>query len=160
MALDTIARDLDGTDLRIGIVQSRFNAWAGEALLGACMDELARLGVDEDDITVLTVPGALEVPLALAALAGNGDFDALIGIGCVIRGETYHFEIVAEQSAAGLARVALDHRIPVINAILTTENDEQARARAGDKGGEAARVAIEMANLLWALEEDGGPEAE
>jgi 6,7-dimethyl-8-ribityllumazine synthase len=160
MALDTIAPDLDGAELRIGIVQARFNAWAGEALLAASLAELSRLGVDEDDITVLTVPGALEVPLLLATLAANGDFDALIGLGCVIRGETYHFEIVAQQSAAGLARVALDHRVPVVNAILTTENDEQARARVTPKGTEAAQVAVEMANLLWALEEDGSEESE
>ncbi|HYA67000.1 MAG TPA: 6,7-dimethyl-8-ribityllumazine synthase [Burkholderiaceae bacterium] len=155
MALDTITPDLDGAELRIGLVQSRFNSWAGEALLAACLRELANLGVDEDDITVLTVPGALEVPLALATLAANGDFDALIALGCVIRGDTYHFEIVAQQSAAGVSRVALDHRVPVVNAILTTDNDEQARSRVDEKGTEAARVAVEMANLLWALEEDG-----
>jgi len=160
MALDTIAPNLDGAELRIGVVQARFNAWAGEALLTACLRELANLGVDEDDITVLTVPGALEVPLALATLASNGDFDALVALGCVIRGETYHFEIVAQQSAAGVARVALDHRLPVVNAILTTENDEQARTRVVEKGTEAARVAVEMANLLWALEEDGSEDAE
>jgi len=160
MALDTIAPNLDGAELRIGLVQARFNAWAGEALLAACLRELANLGVDEDDITVLTVPGALEVPLALATLASNGDFDALVALGCVIRGETYHFEIVAQQSAAGVARVALDHRLPVVNAILTTENDEQARTRVVEKGTEAARVAVEMANLLWALEEDGSEDAE
>jgi len=159
MALDTIVADLDGAELRIGVVQARFNSWAGEALLAACLRELAVLGVDEDDVTVLTVPGALEVPLALATLASTADFDALIGLGCVIRGETYHFEVVADQSAAGLSRVALDHRVPVINAILTTDNDEQARARVVDKGTEAARVAVEMANLLWALEEDGSQDA-
>ena len=155
MALDTIAPDLDGAELRIGVVQARYNSWAGEALLAACLRELANLGVDEDDVTVLTVPGALEVPLALATLASNGDFDALIALGCVVRGETYHFEIVAQQSAAGLTRVALDHRLPVVNAILTTDDEEQARTRVVDKGTEAARVAVEMANLLWALEEDG-----
>jgi len=160
MAMDTIAPDLDGAELRIGIVQARFNAWAGEALLAACLAELANLGVDEDDITVLTVPGALEVPLALQTLAATADFDALIGMGCVIRGETYHFEIVAEQSAAGLARISLDHHVPVVNAILTTGNDEQARARVAEKGADAARVAVEMANLLWALEEDGSEDAE
>jgi 6,7-dimethyl-8-ribityllumazine synthase len=158
--MDTIVPNLDGAELRIGIVQARFNAWAGEALLAACLGELANLGVDEDDITVLTVPGALEVPLALQTLAATADFDALVGLGCVVRGETYHFEIVAEQSAAGLARVALDHHVPVVNAILTTENDEQARARVVEKGVDAARVAVEMANLLWALEEDGTEEAE
>jgi 6,7-dimethyl-8-ribityllumazine synthase len=99
------------------------------------------------------------VPLALATLASNGDFDALIALGCVIRGDTYHFEIVAQQSAAGLSRVALDHGVPVVNAILTTENEEQARVRAVEKGTEAARVSVEMANLLWALEEDGSQDA-
>ena len=160
MALDTITPDLDGAELRIGVVQARYNSWAGEALLAACLRELANLGVDEDDVTVLTVPGALEVPLALATLASNGDFDALIALGCVVRGETYHFEIVAQQSAAGLTRVALDHRLPVVNAILTTDDEEQARTRVVDKGTEAARVAVEMANLLWALEEDGSEGAD
>ncbi len=160
MALDTIPPDLDGAQLRIGIVQARFNEWAGEALREACLRELVKLGVDEDDITLVTVPGSLEVPLGLSSLAASGDFDALIALGCVIRGETYHFEIVADQSAAGLMRVSLDHRVPVVNAILTADTDEQARARVGEKGGEAARVAVEMANLLWALEEDGGEENE
>ncbi len=160
MAIDTIAPNLDGAELRIGIVQARFNPWAGEALLAACLRELANLGVDEDDITVLTVPGALEAPLALATLAATADFDALIGLGCVIRGQTYHFEIVAGQSAAGLARVALDHHVPVVNGILTTENDAQAHARIDEKGADAARVAVEMANLLWSLEEDGSEDAE
>jgi 6,7-dimethyl-8-ribityllumazine synthase len=158
MALDSIPSDLDGAQLRIGVVRARFNAWAGEALQQACLHELAELGVDEDDVTLLTVPGALEVPLALAALADHGAFDALIALGCVIRGETYHFEIVADQSAAALARLALDLRIPVVNGILTTEDDEQARARVAEKGADAARVAVEMANLLWALQDDGGEE--
>lgn len=160
MSIDTIAPDLDGAELRIGIVQARFNAWAGEALLAACLAELANLGVDEGDITLLTVPGALEIPLALQTLAATADFDALIGLGAVIRGETYHFEIVAEQSAAGLARISLDHHVPVVNAILTTEDDDQAKARVAGKGAEAARVAVEMANLLWALEEDGTEDTE
>ena len=96
----------------------------------------------------LQVPGALEVPVALKALAESEDFDALVAIGCVIRGETYHFELVANESGAGVTRVALDHRIPIANAILTVENEAQAWARAEDKGRDAARVAIEMANLL------------
>lgn len=164
MALDLIEPDLDGTDLRIGIVQARFNEWAGETLARACVDELLRLGVDEDDVTLVTVPGALEVPLALARLAQAGDFDALVAAGCVIRGETYHFEIVANESAAGVTRVALDTGIPVANAILTVDNDDQARVRVGEKGRDAARVAVEMANLMWALEEagaaDGAPDEE
>jgi 6,7-dimethyl-8-ribityllumazine synthase len=155
MGIDVIAPDLDGDDLRIGIVQARFNEWAGRALFDACVGELLTLGVDEGDITHVMVPGALEIPLALATLAGAGDFDALIAIGCVIRGETYHFEVVAEESARGVARVSLDRGIPIANAILTTDNDEQARARVAEKGRDAGRVAIEMANLLWSLEEDG-----
>ena len=155
MAIDLIAPDLDGAGLRIGLVQARFNEWAGEALAQACLGELLALGVDEDDITHVTVPGALEVPLALAKLADAGDFDALIAVGCVIRGETYHFEIVANESAKGIAQVALERGVPIANAILTTNDEEQARVRAAEKGRDAARVAVEMANLLWALEESG-----
>lgn len=155
MAVDFIAPDFDGSDLRIGIVQARFNEWAGRALSEACVNELITLGVDEDDVTHITVPGALEVPLALARLAATEDFDALIAVGCVIRGETYHFEIVAEESARGVARVAMDYGVPVANAILTTDSDEQAQARVAEKGRDAARVAVEMANLMLALDEDG-----
>ena len=155
MALDSIAPDLDGAGLRIGIVQSRFNGWAGEALLQACVEELRRLGVDDDDVTHVTVPGALEVPIALAKLAQAEDYDALIALGCVIRGDTYHFEVVANESAKGISRVALEHGVPVANAVLTTDNEAQARERIDEKGREAARVAVEMANLMWSLEEGG-----
>jgi 6,7-dimethyl-8-ribityllumazine synthase len=160
MAIDEIPPDLDGAGLRIGIVQSRFNEWVGQALAQACIDELLQLGVGEDDITRVTVPGALEVPLTLARLADAGDFDALIALGCVIRGDTYHFEVVSNESAAGLSRVALDAGVPVVNGILTTEDEEQARARAEEKGRDAARVAVEMGNLMWSLAEDGEPIAE
>jgi 6,7-dimethyl-8-ribityllumazine synthase len=160
MAYDTIEPDMDGATLRIGIVQARFNAWAGQALLNACLSELTALGVEEDDITIISVPGALEIPLAVASLAERGDFDALIAIGCVIRGETYHFEIVSDQSAAGLMRLSLDLRLPLVNAILTTENDEQTQARTEEKGRDAARVAVEMANLLLMLDDDGTQEIE
>jgi 6,7-dimethyl-8-ribityllumazine synthase len=155
MALDSITQDLDGTSLRIGIVQARFNEWAGEALAEACLAQLRELGVDDDDITHLTVPGALEIPIALARLAQADDFDALIAIGCVIRGETYHFEIVANESARGVTQVALEYGLPVVNAILTTDDEDQARARVDEKGRDAARVAVEMANLMFALDEDG-----
>jgi 6,7-dimethyl-8-ribityllumazine synthase len=155
MAVDYIPADLDGADLRIGIVQARFNEWAGRALLEACVAELATLGVDEDDITQVTVPGALEVPVVLARLASTEDFDALIALGCVIRGETYHFEVVSNESARGVAQVALTYGVPVANGIITSENDEQARARVAEKGRDAARVAVEMANLMLALDEDG-----
>jgi 6,7-dimethyl-8-ribityllumazine synthase len=155
MALDYIAPDFDGVDLRIGVVQSRFNEWAGRALAEACVNELVTLGVDEDDITHITVPGALEIPLALARLAATEDFDALIAVGAVIRGETFHFEVVARESAAGIGRVSAEYGVPIANAVLTTDTEEQARARVGEKGRDAARVAVEMANLMLALDEDG-----
>ena len=160
MAIDYLAPDFDGAELHVGIVQARFNEWAGRALFEACLGELVTLGVDEDDITHLTVPGALEVPITLAKLAASNEFDALIALGCVIRGETYHFEVVADQSARGVAQVALTYGVPVANGILTTENEDQARARVAEKGRDAARVAVEMANLLWALDEDGAEDAE
>jgi len=139
---------LDGDGLHIGIVQARFNAELTNALATACKAELARLGVADKHIEHVTVPGALEVPLALQAMAQRDEFDALIALGCIIRGETYHFELVANESGAGVTRVSLDHAIPIANAILTVENEAQAWARAEDKGRDAAGVAIEMANLL------------
>ena len=139
---------LDGRGLRIGVVQARFNAPITDALWRACRAELTALGVAEADITHHQVPGALEVPLALATLAHSGRFDALVALGCIIRGETYHFELVANESGAGVTRVSLDHRLPIANAILTTEDLPQALARQHDKGRDAARVAVEMACLL------------
>ena len=139
---------LDGSRLSIGIVQARFNAELTDKLARACLAELAALGVAPDNIRRVTVPGALEVPVALQAMAESDDFDALIALGCIIRGETYHFELVANESGAGLSRVSLDHTLPVANAILTVETEAQAWARADDKGRDAARVAVEMANLL------------
>ena len=142
------AGELAGEGLRIGIVRARFNQALTEKLAEACLSELDRLDVEEGDIKHVTVPGALEIALALKAMAASGEFDALIALGCVIRGETYHFELVANESGAGVTRVALDHHVPVANAILTVENEAQAWARAEDKGRDAARVAVEMANLL------------
>lgn len=142
---------LNGTGLRIGIVLSRFNQDVGDGLLSACQTELAKLGVAAQDIVLATVPGALEAPLVLLRMAQSEKFDALIALGAVIRGETYHFEIVANESARGITEVQQDTGIPVANAILTTENDEQALARMVVKGMEAAQVAIEMANLLKQL---------
>jgi 6,7-dimethyl-8-ribityllumazine synthase len=142
------AAELAGEGLRIGIVRARFNDALTRKLAEACLAELERLEVDESDIRHVSVPGALEIPVALKAMAESGDFDALIALGCVIRGETYHFELVCNESGAGVSRVALDHQIPVANAILTVENEAQAWARAEDKGRDAARVAVEMANLL------------
>ena len=142
------AGDLTGEGMRIGIVRSRFNDAITSSLATACYAELDRLDVDPADIKHITVPGALEIPLALKAMADSGDFDALIALGCVIRGETYHFELVAEHSAAGVMRVSLDTPIVIANAILTVENEGQAWARANEKGRDAARVAVELANLL------------
>ena len=145
------AAKLDGSKLSIGIVQARFNADLTDALARTCLAELAALGVSPDNIRHVSVPGALEVPVALQAMAESDDFDALIALGCIIRGETYHFELVANESGAGVSRVSLDNTLPVANAILTVENLDQAWARAEDKGRDAARVAVEMANLLDAL---------
>ncbi len=142
------AVDLDGTDLRIGIVQARFNQKLTDQLAQSCLAELEVLGVAAKHIRHITVPGALEVPVALNAMAQSDRFDALIALGCIIRGETYHFELVANESGAGVSRVSLDHELPVANAILTVENEAQAWARAEEKGRDAARVAVEMANLL------------
>jgi len=142
------AGELIGEGLRIGIVRARFNEALTEKLAEACLSELERLDVDAGDVKHVTVPGALEIPLALNAMAASGEFDALIALGCVIRGETYHFELVANESGAGVMRVSLSHQLPVANAILTVENEEQAWARAEDKGRDAARVAVEMANLM------------
>jgi len=142
------AGPLDGTGLRIGIVQARFNEGITNALASACRAELAALGVAEQDITHVQVPGALEVPLALQGLAEHAEFDALVALGCIIRGETYHFELVANESGAATTRVGLDYHLPIANAILTTENLEQAVARQTEKGRDAARVAVEMARLM------------
>ncbi len=148
----TLSPDLNGEGLHLGIVRARFNEEIGQAELQACLDELAQLGVDERDIMVVTVPGALELGLALAQMAETYEFDALIALGAVIRGETYHFEIVSNESAAAITRVALETGIPVANGVLTTEDEEQAEARAEEKGRDCARTAVEMANLVAALE--------
>ena len=145
------AAKLEGEGLVIGIVQARFNAAMTDKLAQACRYELAALGVADKHITHVTVPGALEIPVALMTMADSDDFDALIAIGCIVRGETYHFELVANESGAGVTRVSLDHQIPIANAILTVENEEQAWARADEKGRDAARVAVEMANLMEEL---------
>lgn len=142
----------DGTGLRIGIVLSRFNSHIGQKLKDACLQELTALGTNEKDVLLVTVPGALEIPLALQKFAHSGQFDALIALGAVVRGETYHFEVVSLQSASGVGQVSLDYDLPIANGILTTENDAQAIARATEKGRDCARVAIEMANLAASLE--------
>lgn len=147
--LKEIEPNLDGAGLRIGIVMARFNKDIGEGLLSGCCQELRRLGVAES--TLVTVPGALEIPLALQTMAQARKYDALVALGCVIRGETYHFEIVSNESARGVTDVQLATGIPIANAVLTTENDEQAEVRMHQKGMEAAQCAVEMANLLKAV---------
>ena len=142
---------LDGSGLRIGIVRARFNESVTQALETACRKALADMGVAPQDVTTVTVPGALEVPLALQGLAETARFDALVALGCIIRGETYHFELVANESGAGVTRVGLDHHIPIANAILTVENQLQAQARQDEKGRDAAVVAVEMARLLQSM---------
>lgn len=142
------ADKLDGRKLHIGIVQARFNESITNTLAAACRAELQALGVQEKHIKHVRVPGALEVPVALQALAEADEYDALIALGCIIRGETYHFELVANESGAGVTRLSLDYQVPIANAIITTENMEQAIARQTEKGVDAARVAVEMANLL------------
>ena len=139
---------LAGKKLSIGVVQARYNEGITNALALACRTELALLGVENKNITLVQVPGALEVPSALQALAESNNYDALIALGCIIRGETYHFELVANESGAAVMRLALDYQLPIANAILTVENIAQALARQDDKGRDAARVAVEMANLL------------
>jgi 6,7-dimethyl-8-ribityllumazine synthase len=146
--------DLDGAGLYIGIVVGRFNQDVGEGLLSACTATLGKLGVAGGDIEVVTVPGALEIPLALQKLAATGRFDALVALGAVIRGETYHFEVVSNQSADGVMTVQLDTGVPIANGILTTDNDGQAEARMSEKGADCARVAVEMANLMMAIDEE------
>ena len=142
---------MDGRGLRVGIVQARFNETLTSTLAKACLTELERLGVQSADIHHVTVPGALEVPVALQAMAVSGRYDALVALGCIIRGETYHFELVANESGAGVTRLTLDHRLPIANAILTVEDEPQAWARAEEKGRDAGTVAVEMALLLKEL---------
>ena len=144
---------LRGDGLSIGIVMSRFNQPICEGLLGACTAELARLGVADADIELATVPGALEIPLVLQTLAQSGRFDALIALGAVIRGETYHFEVVSNDSCRGVMEVQLDTGVPIANGILTCEDDDQALARVQHKGADCAQAAVEMARLLQSVED-------
>jgi len=146
-----IEKNHNGKNLRIGIVQSRFNPEICEGLLGECRAQLVKQGVAEADILLATVPGALEISLALLQMAESEKFDALIALGAVVRGDTYHFEIVANESARCINEVQLACGVPIANAVLTTDTDQQAIQRMHTKGGEAALVAIEMANLLREL---------
>jgi 6,7-dimethyl-8-ribityllumazine synthase len=147
---DTSMADISshGIGLRIAIVVSRFNEAIGEQLLASTGKALMQRGLNEADVPVIRVPGALELPLALKSLAESGRFDALIALGCVVRGETYHFEVVSNESAAGITAVQLATGIPIVNGVLTTEDDAQAFVRAERKGEDCALAAIEMARLL------------
>lgn len=147
---------LDGRGVRVGIALARFNQEVGDGLLSACVAELRRLNVAPQAIAIATVPGALELPITLQAMARSHRFDALIALGAVIRGETYHFEVVANEMAAGITRVQLDTGVPIANGVLTTNTDEEAEVRLATKGRDCAQVAVEMANLLRALAREGG----
>jgi 6,7-dimethyl-8-ribityllumazine synthase len=155
--MNVVTPDLKGKGLHVGIVWSRFNEELVRLLVTACDRQLVELGVGADDIDVVSVPGALEIPLALQTLAlerrgiAGRRYDALVALGVVVRGETYHFEIVANESARGILDVQLETGVPVANGVLTTNSEEQARERAPVKGAEAARVAVEMANTLRAI---------
>ncbi len=153
MAIKRIAPRIDAKGRRVGVVVSRFNQPIGEALLASALATLRAAGVADEDVTLATVPGALEAPLALQRMAQSGDYDALVALGAVIRGETYHFEIVANESAAGIASVQLEFGIPIGNGILTCDTEEQAHARMVEKGADAALAALEVANLLDDVDE-------
>ncbi len=146
--IDEIDPNLAGAGIRVGIVMARFNLDIGEGLLSACTDELLDLGVARADIRIVTVPGALEIPLVLQTMAKSGDYDALVALGAVIRGETYHFELVSNEMGAGVTRIGLDTGLPIANGVLTTEDDDQAIARMREKGSDCARTVVEMSNLL------------
>ncbi|MBI1904835.1 MAG: 6,7-dimethyl-8-ribityllumazine synthase [Rhodocyclales bacterium] len=149
--INEIETDLTGHNLRIGIVMSRFNQDICEGLLSACTAELLRLGVASERMLIATVPGALEIPLTLQTMARSGRYDALVALGAVVRGETYHFELVSNEMGSGITRITLDTGVPVANGVLTTEDDDQALARMNEKGTDCAQAAVEMANLLRAL---------
>ncbi len=142
---------LTGNGLRVGIVMSRFNLPVCEGLLSACVAELKRLGVADADMEIANVPGALEIPLVLQTMAGSGRFDALVALGAVIRGDTYHFEVVSNDACRAIMEVQLDTGVPIANGILTCDTDEQAEVRMQPKGSDCAQAAVEMANLQKAL---------
>ena len=143
-----IRAGLSGAELRIAVVRARFNEPIGAALLAACLERLTALGVASGRVTVVSVPGALEIPLALQQFAATGHYDALIALGAVVRGDTYHFEVVSNESAAGVTQVQLDAGLPVANGILTIDTEGQALARVAQKGSDCAEAAVEMANLI------------
>jgi 6,7-dimethyl-8-ribityllumazine synthase len=146
--IDELEPEHHGAGLRIGIVMGRFNIDVGDGLLSACTAALVKHGVAKQDMRIVSVPGALEIPLALKKMAQSGKYDALIALGAVIRGETYHFEIVSNESSRGITEVQLETGVPIANGILTTEDDDQAEVRMAQKGLDCAIAAIEMARLL------------
>jgi 6,7-dimethyl-8-ribityllumazine synthase len=150
--IEEIEAELNGAGLNVGIVLSRFNSEIGEGLLSSCTAALLHHGVSPSNIRIVTIPGALEAPLALQRMARSGRYHALVALGAVVRGETYHFEIVSNEAAAGITRVQLDTGVPIANGILTTDNDDQALARMEQKGADCAAAAIEMANLLGRID--------
>ncbi|MBI2568964.1 MAG: 6,7-dimethyl-8-ribityllumazine synthase [Candidatus Schekmanbacteria bacterium] len=156
----TLEGNFSGGGLRIAIVASRFNDYIGKSLVAGAMDALLRTGVNEADVVIARVPGAVEIPLVARALAGSGQYDAVICLGVVIRGATPHFDYVAAEASKGVAKAAYDTGVPVVFGILTTDSIEQAIERAGTKSGnkgfDAGMAAIEMANLLKAVREDRG----
>ncbi|MBS3765232.1 6,7-dimethyl-8-ribityllumazine synthase [Candidatus Bipolaricaulota bacterium] len=149
--------ELDGTGLKLGIVLSRFNSMVTEKLLSGAEDKLTRLGVDGDRIDVAYVPGSFELPRGVRKLKDSGDYDGIIALGAVIRGETPHFEYVANESSKGLAELNLEAEIPVTFGLITADTLEQAIDRAGakqgNKGNEAAEALVEMINLEKTLDE-------
>jgi len=154
--MKTITGDFTGAVANYALVVSRFNSFVVDSLESGAIDALQRHGVGEANITVIRVPGALEIPLAVKKAAESGAFNAIIALGAVIRGSTYHFEIVAGESASSLSTLALEHGLPVINGILTVDTIEQAIERAGtkagNKGADAAVSALEMVSLSRKLE--------
>jgi 6,7-dimethyl-8-ribityllumazine synthase len=146
--IEELEPDTNGAGLRIGIVMGRFNIDVGDGLLSSCTAGLVKHGVAQKDMRIVTVPGALEIPLTLKRMAQSGKYDALIALGAVIRGDTYHFEIVSNESSRGITEVQLATGVPIANGILTTENDDQAEVRMAQKGLDCAIAAIEMARLL------------
>ena len=145
--------DIDGKALNIGIVVGQFNQDIGETMLDACYKELLRLGVEAENIAIASVPGALEVPITLQRFADSGRFDALVALGAVIRGDTYHFEIVSNESAAGITAVQLDTGVPIANGILTCDTRAQIQERIERKSTDCAQVAVQMARLMDAIDE-------
>ena len=156
MSIKVIEGNKPCRDGKFAIVVSRFNSFICERLVEGAIDTLKREGeVPEENITLVRVPGAIEIPVVLEKLAASNKYDALIALGCVIRGSTYHFVVVANECAKGITQVTLKYATPIANGVLTTESIEQAVQRAGskagNKGSEAAASALEMANVLKAL---------